>query len=76
LNKGGVDSLLLNELFIGFDTEGVSWDTDFNAPVSAFLSYTGAETTRVPEPITPILLLIGILVYIVQLTYMKNSLHD
>lgn len=76
LNKGGVDSLLLNELFIGFDTEGVSWDTDFNAPVSAFLSYTGAETAKVPEPITPILLLIGILVFIIHLTYMKKSLRN
>jgi hypothetical protein len=74
LSKGGVDSLLLNELFIGFDTNGISWENDFEVPVTAFLSYTGIQSAQIPEPMMPILFLIGLIALIIHFTFVQTKL--
>ncbi|NOQ15142.1 MAG: hypothetical protein GQ583_11790 [Methyloprofundus sp.] len=52
LDKLNFSSLLLPELFIGFDPlnsgDGI-WNQDFNAPVTTFLSFSGVPSA-IPEP--------------------------
>lgn len=64
LSKGGIDSLLLHELFIGFDNKAIadfSWENSFSSPATALLSYTGIPTS-VPEPAIWILFSIGLVI--------------
>lgn len=73
--QGGLDTLLLNELFIGVDTEGFFWDQRFEAPVIASLSYTGFSEAKIPEPMMLILFLIGLIMLIVNYSYMQKRLR-
>lgn len=64
LSKSQINSLLLPELFIGFNPNIIDnniWSGNFDAPVSAFLSFTGIAP--ISEPSTLWLLFIGILLF-------------
>lgn len=59
-------SLLLSELFIGFDTYGLGddlWSRDFDAPVHGVLSFA---TTQVPEPSSLALLIAAFIVVMLK----------
>ncbi|QBQ53958.1 hypothetical protein [Nitrosococcus wardiae] len=56
------DSMLLPELFLGFDQTKIGsdiWNQNFNTPVSAILSFSGPEPSTVPEPTTLLLFSLG-----------------
>ena len=66
ISKTSIDSLLLSELFIGFNPTGgdVSfWNQDFSAPAKAFLSFSGIPS-NVPEPLTIYLVTVGLIILV------------
>ena len=66
LSKSNINSLLLPELFIGFDpNNGDVWSDSFSAPVKTVLSFTGVQS--VPEPSVIMLLAFGFIALIVTL---------
>jgi len=67
LYRGGLDSLLLHELFVGFDAKQISWKESFEAPANAFLSYTGIPVSQVPEPNVVVLFFMGALFFVKRL---------
>lgn len=64
-------SLLLSELFIGFDTSGLGddpWSQDFDASVHGVLSFA---TTKVPEPNSLALLIAAFIALMVRLSHFR-----
>lgn len=74
LSKATIDSLLLPELFIGFDPEDEEniWNDSFSAPVKSYLSFAGVQS--VPEPGELMLLALGFLA--LALTLRKRRINS